>query len=287
MSCTRPTSSFTSIDTFRRLEEPASFLHGRCMTAIGYRNALVTGGDRRIGAAIVRSLADAGLAIAIHSRQNGDEAKSLASEIESAGGRARLISGDLSSEIDIENLIRAGAEALEGPIDCLINNASVFERDEIGSVSRESWDKHLDVNLWAPVKLIQNMSELLPVGRPGAVVNILDERVWNLTPDFLSYTVSKAGLWTLTRTLALALAPYIRVNAIGPGPTLPSPRQSVEQFEAQAAATPLGHGADPKEIGAAVRYILEAPSMTGQMIALDGGQHLGWTMPGETGDTVE
>ncbi len=251
-----------------------------------YRNALVTGGDRRIGAAIVRALAASGLGVAIHSRTGSDDATALADEIVSAGGRAAVVTADLLDRGETGGLMTKACDAI-GPIDCLVNNASVFERDDIGTVSRESWDRHLDVNLWAPVVLTQSLAAALSPQCGGAVVNIVDERVWNLTPDFLSYTVSKAGLWTLTRTLALALAPRIRVNAIGPGPTLPSPRQSAEQFAAQAAATPLERGATPEEIGAAVRFVLEAPSMTGQMLALDGGQHLGWAMPGQPEGAIE
>ena len=147
------------------------------------------------------------------------------------------------------------------------------------TATRDSWDRHLAVNLRAPFVLIQDFSARLPPSAGGIVVNMLDQRVWRLTPYFLSYTLSKAGLWTLTQTMALALAPRIRVNGIGPGPALPSPRQSREQFERQVAAMPLGRGTGPEEIAAALRFILSAPAMTGQMIALDGGQHLGWATP--------
>ena len=158
----------------------------------------------------------------------------------------------------------------------LVNNASIFENDLVSTVTRESWDRHLAVNLRAPFVLMQEFAARLPPDCGGLIVNMLDERVWNLTPYFVSYTLSKAGLWTLTQTMALALAPRIRVNAIGPGPTLPSPRQSTEQFAAQCRAMPLQRGTSPDEIAAALRFILAAPAMTGQMIALDGGQHLGW-----------
>jgi len=170
-----------------------------------------------------------------------------------------------------------------GPIGCLINNASIFERDEAGTASLESWERHQAVNLRAPFFLTQAFAKQLPVAAHGAVINIIDERVWHLTPHFVSYTVSKTGLWTLTKTLAMAYAPRIRVNAIGPGPTLPSPYQSQEQFDRQQARMPLGRGTTPAEICTAARFILEAPAMTGQMIALDGGQHLGWKQDaGET-----
>jgi NAD(P)-dependent dehydrogenase (short-subunit alcohol dehydrogenase family) len=165
-------------------------------------------------------------------------------------------------------------------VTCLVNNASVFETDTATTVTRESWDAHMETNLRAPFVLMQAFAAALPDGAQGNVVNIIDERVWNLTPYFVSYTVSKVGLWALTQTMALALAPRIRVNAIGPGPTLPSPRQSAAQFERQWAAMPLRRGTTPAEICAALRFILAAPAMTGQMIALDGGRHLGWTHPG-------
>jgi len=247
-----------------------------------YRNALVTGGAQRIGAAIAQALAAAGLGVVIHSRHSTEEAGRLVAEIIANGGRAAAVTADLANETETAGLIDAAHEAL-GPIDCLINNASLFVRDTVESATRESWSQHLDINLRAPLVLTQSLAASLAARldeqAEGVVINLIDQRVWNLTPDFLSYTISKAGLWTLTQTLALALAPHIRVNGIGPGPTLPSPRQSAEQFDRQAAATPLGHGAPPEEIGAAVRFILEARSMTGQMIALDGGQHLGWAMP--------
>lgn len=166
-----------------------------------------------------------------------------------------------------------------GPLGCLVNNASTFELDGVADATRDSWDAHMETNLRAPFVLTQAMAAALPEDRQGCVVNIIDQRVWNLTPFFLSYTLSKAGLWTLTRTLAMALAPRIRVNGIGPGPVLPSARQTQDQFDRQAAAVPLGRGASPEEICAALRFILGAPAMTGQMIALDGGQHLGWAQP--------
>ena len=185
------------------------------------------------------------------------------------------LAADLADEAQVRRLLPAAAAAL-GPIGVLVNNASIFENDTGPTVTRESWDAHLGVNLRAPFVLMQEFARLLPAGAGGVVVNLLDERVWNLTPYFVSYTVSKMGLWTLTRTMALALAPRIRVNGIGPGPTLPSPRQSMDQFLARCRAMPLQRGSGPEEIAAALRFILNAPAMTGQMIALDGGEHLGW-----------
>lgn len=237
--------------------------------------ALVTGAARRIGAAIARDLARHGWAVAIHYRSSRAEAEALGREITVAGGRAVALSCDLALEAEVETLVPRAAEAL-GPLTCLVNNASVFEMDKIDTATRESWDRHIETNLRAPLVLSQAFARQLPEGATGNIVNLLDQRVWKLTPYFLSYTVAKTGLWTLTRTLALALAPRIRVNGIGPGPTLPSERQSLEQFRHQQAAVPLQHGPEPAEIAAAVRFILGSPSLTGQMIALDGGEHLGW-----------
>ena len=162
------------------------------------------------------------------------------------------------------------------PLTVLVNNASLFENDTVNDATRESWDKHLDVNLRAPFVLSQMFAEQLPEDQDGNIINLLDQRVWNLTPFFMSYTVSKAGLWTLTQTLAMALAPQIRVNAVGPGPTIRNERQSEEDFARQWGETPLERRVMPQDIADAVRFIINAPSMTGQMIAMDGGQHLGW-----------
>jgi NAD(P)-dependent dehydrogenase (short-subunit alcohol dehydrogenase family) len=256
-------------------------LHGALPTPPVPRAALVTGGARRIGRALVLSLADAGYAVAVHHRSAHDEAEALVVEMEDAGGRAVALAADLADEAAATALLPQATAAL-GPIGVLVNNASIFENDTVASATRESWDAHLAVNLRAPFLLTQQFAALLPSGADGVVVNLLDERVWNLTPYFLSYSVSKSALWTLTRTTAMALAPRIRVNGIGPGPTLPSPRQGAEQFERQCRMMPLQRGTSPEEIAAALRFILAAPAMTGQMIALDGGQHLGWAQPGQT-----
>jgi NAD(P)-dependent dehydrogenase (short-subunit alcohol dehydrogenase family) len=242
------------------------------------RAALVTGAAQRIGRAITLALAADGWAVAVHYRGSRDAADELVRAIEKRGRRAVALGADLAREEEVKVLLPRAAEAL-GPIGCLVNNASTFENDTVDTATRQSWDHHLEPNLRAPFVLTQEFARLLPAERNGVVVNLLDERVWNLTPYFLSYTVSKSALWTLTRTLALALAPRIRVNGIGPGPTLPSPRQSREQFERQCRLMPLQRGTSPEEIAAAVRFILAAPAMTGQMIALDGGQHLGWAQP--------
>jgi NAD(P)-dependent dehydrogenase (short-subunit alcohol dehydrogenase family) len=163
-----------------------------------------------------------------------------------------------------------------GPLGVLVNNASTFERDEWDDATRESWDRHLEPNLRAPFVLAQAMARALPQAAEGVVVNLLDQRVWSPTGHFVSYSVSKAGLWALTQQLALALAPRVRVNGIGPGPVLPSVRQTQAQFDRQAAATPLGRPSSPEEIARGVLAILALPSLTGQMLALDGGQHLQW-----------
>lgn len=240
------------------------------------KTALVTGAAKRIGRAIALDLAAHGWAVAVHYRSDPAEAEAVVAEIESKGARAVALRADLSDEAETAALVERATAAL-GPLGALVNNASVFEYDSWDTATRESWDLHLNANLRAPFVLTQAFARQVAEDACGCVVNIIDERVWNLTPHFVTYTLSKAGLWTLTQTLALALAPRIRVNGIGPGPTLPSPRQSDEQFAEQCASMPLQHGTSPQEVADAVRFILAAPAMTGQMIALDGGQHLAWT----------
>jgi NAD(P)-dependent dehydrogenase (short-subunit alcohol dehydrogenase family) len=242
--------------------------------------ALVTGAGWRIGRACALALAEAGYAVAVHYNASGKAAEAVAAKIRDKGGRAIAIAADLVDEDAVVSLLPRAVEAL-GPIGVLVNNASVFEGDTVATATRESWDSHLTVNLRAPFVLMQEFARHLPDDAGGLIVNLLDERVWNLTPYFVSYTLSKAGLWTLTQTMALALAPRIRVNGIGPGPALPSPRQSPEQFLQQSRSTPLKRGTAPEEIAAALRFLVAAPAMTGQMIALDGGQHLGWAQPRE------
>ncbi len=247
--------------------------------------ALVTGGAQRLGRAIALALAGRGHPVAIHCHRSRDAAEATAAAIRAAGGRAAVLTADLRDEAATAALIEAATGAI-GPLGVLVNNASTFERDEWDTADRASWDSHIEPNLRAPFVLTQGFARALPAGAEGVVVNMLDERVWSLTPHFISYSVSKAGLWALTRSLALALAPRIRVNAIGPGPALPSPRQTAEQFARQCASTPLGRGTDPAEVGQAVLAILALRSMTGQMIALDGGQHLQWS-PARTGGLEE
>lgn len=239
------------------------------------RAALVTGAGRRIGRSIALSLAETGWAVAVHYRASAAAAEALVAEITGGGGRAVALAADLGREQETQTLVPRAVEAL-GPLTCLVNNAAAFERDEAADATRESWDLHMETNLRAPFVLTQAFAQQLPAEAEGAVINLLDQRVWNLTPHFVTYTLSKTGLWALTRTLALALAPRIRVNGIGPGPTLPSTRQSEPEFSRQQAMMPLGRGATPEEIARAVQFILASPALTGQMLALDGGQHLGW-----------
>ena len=236
------------------------------------RAALITGGARRLGLAICQALAGAGFDIAIHCNASVDAARAAAVDLPT---RAVVLPADLSDEAQVTTLIARATEAL-GPIGVLVNNASTYERDEWNDATRESWDAHIEPNLRAPFVLMQDFAKALPKSREGAVINLLDQRVWSLTPHFVSYTVSKAGLWALTQSMALALAPRIRVNGIGPGPALPSPRQTQEQFDRQTRSVPLGRGTSAEEVAQAALAILGMPAMTGQMIALDGGQHLQW-----------
>ncbi len=237
--------------------------------------ALVTGAGARIGKEIALALAADGWAVALHYRVSEGPAKEISERIVSLGGEAAIFQADLADEEATSDLLPSVARGL-GPVTCLINNASVFEEDTLESATRDSWDLHLNVNLRAPFLLSQIMARDLSISVPGAIINIIDQRVENLTPYFMSYTISKASLWTITQTLAMALAPMIRVNAISPGPVLPSSRQSPESFEKQYKSTPLGRAVDTSEICAAARFILAAPSLTGQMITVDSGQHLGW-----------
>jgi NAD(P)-dependent dehydrogenase (short-subunit alcohol dehydrogenase family) len=241
----------------------------------GPKTALITGAARRIGRAIALDFAQRGWRVAVHYRRSRDEAHALVSAIEAAGGVAAAVPADLAIPEEVQQLVPRCCDML-GPPTCLVNNASEFLVDTVATVTAENWDTHLDINLKAPVFLARALYLHLPEGESGNVINIIDQRVWRLTPDFFSYTISKAGLWTATRTLAQALAPRVRVNAIGPGPVLKSIHQTENDFAAEVRSTLLKRGPSPAEIAAAVRFILDAPAMTGQMIALDGGQHLTW-----------
>ncbi len=240
------------------------------------RAALVTGGAARLGRAIALALAEAGFAVAVHCRASGEAAARTAADIRTRGVRATVLPAELSCEEAVARLLPAATAAL-GPVGVLVNNASTFERDEWQDATRASWDAHIEPNLRAPFLLMQHFARALPLEAEGVVINMLDQRVWSLTPHFVSYTLAKAGLWALTQSMALALAPRIRVVGIGPGPALPSPRQSDTQFARQAASVPLGHGTTPEEVAEAVVMLLRLPSVTGQMLALDGGQHLNWS----------
>ncbi|QDH13638.1 SDR family oxidoreductase [Formicincola oecophyllae] len=247
------------------------------------RVALVTGGARRIGRAFVAMLAEQGCAVAIHCHKSTQAADELAHELHQHGHQACVLRADLSSEGETATLMAKAHAALGGPVGILINNASVFERDEWHSATRQSWDRHLEPNLRAPFVLSQGLASGLaqaPEGRrSGLVINVLDQRVWNLTPHFVSYTVAKSALWTLTRTLALALAPSVRVNAVGPGPVLPAAGQGEGHFKRMCDNTPLRHGASPHEVAQAALALCCLPGVTGQMLAIDGGQHLNWGPP--------
>ena len=256
-------------------EPPTDALTGAMPVPPVPKAALVTGGARRIGRALALALAGDGFAVAVHHRNSHAAAEDLVALIRNKGGAAVALAADLGDEAAVGTLLSRAEQAL-GPIGCLVNNAGVFVNDTVETATRASWELHLAVNLRAPFLLIQDFATRLPKSAGGVVVNLLDQRVWSLTPYFVSYTLSKAGLWTLTQTMALALAPRIRVNGIGPGPALPSPRQSAEEFARQCATMPLRRGTSPQEIATALRFILSAPAVTGQMIALDGGQHLGW-----------
>jgi NAD(P)-dependent dehydrogenase (short-subunit alcohol dehydrogenase family) len=256
------------------------------MRAGAARAVMVTGAARRVGRAIALDFSSRGWAVAVHYRYSEAEAHEVVAKISSQGGRAIAIRADLAREEEVRQLVPLAAKAL-GPLCCLVNNASTFERDGALNATRASWDVHMESNLRAPFVLIQHLARQLEPGSQGNVISIIDQRVWNLTPHFASYTVSKAALWTLTQTLAPALAPTIRINAIGPGPILPSIHQTEESFGRLCATLPLQRGTAPKEICRAVQFILESPAMTGQMIALDGGQHLGWLFPHQDDELAE
>ncbi len=241
--------------------------------------ALVTGAGARLGRAMAEALGEDGWRVIVHYRSSQPGAEAAAHAICSAGGWARTLACDLSSERARQGLVAEAAALAGAPVTLLVNSASTFENDTAADHSRASWDHHMEANLRAPVHLAQQFAAALPAGEKGLIVNLIDQRVWKLNPQFFTYTLSKAALWQATRTLAQALAPSIRVNAIGPGPTLQSIHQSPEAFAAEKAATLTGEGSSPAEIVRALRYLIAASSVTGQMIASDGGQHLVWQTP--------
>jgi NAD(P)-dependent dehydrogenase (short-subunit alcohol dehydrogenase family) len=249
--------------------------------------ALVTGAGKRLGRAMALYLAGRGHDLALHYATSRDEAESLAMEIRAMGRRAECFQADLLLESETQALVPAITAAL-GPLTVLVNNASIFEYDRIDTSTRESWDRHLESNLRAPYVLTQAFARQCPPattdenGEPlaqGLVVNMIDQRVLKLTPEFSTYTLAKAALWAFTQTAAQGLAPHVRVNAIGPGPTLRGARQSEAHFARQRAATVLGRGASARDITAALGFFLDSPAVTGQFITVDGGQHLGWKTP--------
>lgn len=252
------------------------------------KRALVTGAAHRLGRAMSMALADAGHDMALHFAGSRDAAEELAAEIRAMGRQAVTLQADLLDETQSTPLVARAADALGGPLTVLVNNASIFEHDTIRTATRESWDRHIESNLRAPFVLTQAFAAQCPdavadgAGEPlasGLVVNMIDQRVQKLTPEFMSYTIAKMGLWAFTRTAAQALAPHVRVNAIGPGPTLQGARQSADHFALQRAATVLGRGANLSDITGALLYFLSAPAVTGQLLCVDGGQHLGWQTP--------
>lgn len=249
--------------------------------------ALVTGAARRLGREMALYLARRGYDVAFHYASSQDEAEAGAAEARALGVTAVALRADLLVEDEVRGLVPAAAKALGGPLRVLINNASIFEYDNIRTGTRASWDRHIESNLRAPVALTQDFAaQVQGPGMQGAepvasglVVNMLDQRVLKPTPEFMSYTVAKMALWAFTRTAAQALGPVVRVNAIGPGPTLKGARQTEVHFAAQRAATILGRGADPDDITPALGYLLDAKAVTGQLICVDGGQHLAWQTP--------
>ncbi len=247
--------------------------------------ALVTGAGKRIGRAIAIYLAERGYAVAVHYNTSADEAQATVDEIAALGGTACALPADLLNEAETSTLVARATAQLGGPLTLLVNNASIFEYDNIASMTRTSWDRAIESNLRAPVLLTQDFAAQAPEpatgtdGEPvaqGLVVNMLDQRVRKLTPEFMSYTIAKMGLWAFTKTAAQGLGPKVRVNGIGPGPTVQGTRQSLEHFTTQRKATLLERGADPSDICAALGYLIDARAVTGQLICVDGGQHLAW-----------
>lgn len=240
--------------------------------------ALVTGAGARLGQAMAIALGEGGWNVGVHYRSSKEGAEETAERIKAAGGSAALIPADLSKE-EASNLIARTSSELGAPVTLLINSASTFADDSAQSHTREDWDYHMEANLRAPIHLAQQFADALPEQEDGLIINLIDQRVWKLNPQFFTYTLSKAALWTATQTLAQALAPRIRVNAIGPGPTLRSVHQSEAEFTAEQKATLTERGSNPDEIIKAMRYLIDADAVTGQMIAVDGGQHLMWQTP--------
>lgn len=257
--------------------------------------ALVTGAGKRLGRAMALYLGGRGYDVAVHYSTSRAAAEDVVAELKAMGRNAVSIQADLLQEHEVQSIVPATLDALGRPLTVLVNNASIFEEESYETATRESWDRHIESNLRAPFVLLQAFAGQVPVpltdaeGEPlaqGLVVNMIDQRVRKVTPDFPSYTIAKMGLWAMTRTAAQGLAPKVRVNAIGPGPTLQSIHQSDEQFAAQRGRTPLKRGASPSDILGALGFFLDAPAVTGQLLCVDGGQHLAWQTPDVLGVDV-
>lgn len=250
--------------------------------------ALVTGGAKRLGREMALYLAARGYDVAVHYASSQAAADAVVDEIRALGCKAQALPADLLIEAEMQGLLPAASQALGGPVTCLINNASIFEYDNVETATRNSWDRHMESNLRAPFVLTQAFAAQLPKAQidannepiaQGLIINMIDQRVRKLTPEFASYTIAKMGLWALTQTTAQGLAPHVRVNAIGPGPTLQGARQSLEHFQKQRKNTVLTRGANPSDITAALGYFIDSPAVTGQLLCVDGGQHLAWQTP--------
>ena len=250
--------------------------------------ALVTGGAKRLGREMALYLAARGYDVAVHYASSKAAADAVVADIRALGRKAQALPADLLIEAEMQGLLPAASKALGGPVTCLINNASIFEYDNVETATRNSWDRHMESNLRAPFVLTQAFAAQLPKAQmdannepiaQGLIINMIDQRVRKLTPEFASYTIAKMGLWALTQTTAQGLAPHVRVNAIGPGPTLQGARQSLEHFQKQRKNTVLTRGANPSDITAALGYFIDSPAVTGQLLCVDGGQHLAWQTP--------
>ena len=262
--------------------------HGTLCVWQGLMRALVTGGAKRIGREIALYLAKRGADVVVHYSSSQDDAAETVAAITALGRRAVMVQADLLDETAVTGLVAQAAAALGGPLTVLVNNASIFEYDTVQTATKQSWDRAMGSNLRAPFLLTQAFAAQAPQavldenGEPLAqslIVNMIDQRVWKPTPEFMSYSLAKMALWALTRTAAQGLAPHVRVNGIGPGPTVQGVRQSDSHFARQRASTILGRGANPADVTAALGFFLDSPSVTGQMIAVDGGQHLVWATP--------
>ena len=255
--------------------------------------ALVTGAGKRLGREIALYLAGRGLDVAVHFHSSAGDAEEVVALCRDMGVQAAAVQADLTQEADMQALVPAAVEALGGPLTVLVNSASIFEYDTIDTATRDGWDRHMESNLRAPFVLTQAFAAQVPKSSTGGewndvtanalVINMVDQRVKRMTPHFATYTLAKAGLWALTQTSAQALAPVVRVNAIGPGPTMQGVRQTRAHFQHQRSSTILKRGADAADVVRTVDYFLDTPSVTGQLICVDGGQHLAWETPDVTG----